>query len=130
MSTILISDADTNVNFSVRINNQIEIEMLNDSDENWIQYLRDHRKLIREHSALVALDGETIHKFKYRIRKYLSSINSNYEELALAFRVVNRLNSSCDFNEKLETVYLPSLSYITELRKMYITLKSKISKMD
>lgn len=130
MSSLLISDADTNTSFGVKINNQVNMELLNDNSEDWIQYLRDHRQLIREHSSIVDLDGETIHKYKYRIRKYLCSINSTYEELALAFRVANRLNCERDFNEKLEFVYVPSYKYVAELRKMYMTIKSKLAKMD
>jgi len=126
MSELLISNSDQNVSFSAKINSKMRSEILDDSTESWIQYLRDHRRLIRKHSDLLTLNGETIHKYKYRIRKYLSGINNTYGELELAFRVANRLNSDKDFDERITEVYLPSYNYIVELRKMYITVLSQM----
>lgn len=126
MSELLISNSDSNTSYGSHVAYKLNQEILNDSTESWIQYLRDHRSLIKEHSDHIDIDGETIHKFKYRIRKYLYNINMSYEELELAFRIVNRLNNDRDFNEEITEVYLPRYNYIVELRKMYVTVQSQI----
>ena len=126
MNELLISNSDLNTSFISNIQYNMNQEILNDSTESWLQYLRDHRSLIKENSDHVTIDGETIHKFRYRIRKYLRNINKTYAELELAFRIVNRLNSDRDFNESITEVYIPHYNYIVELRKMYITVQSQM----
>ena len=81
MSTIMISDTTQNISYANTLNSVTKRETLNDSSEAWIQYLRDHRKLIREHSDHVTVELSTMIKYKYRPRKYLSSVNTSYVEL-------------------------------------------------
>lgn len=129
MSTIMISDTTQNISYANTLNSVTKRETLNDSSEAWIQYLRDHRKLIREHSDHVTVELSTMIKYKYRPRKYLLSVNTSYVELETAFRVANRFYSDEEFNENVTDVYIPNINYITELRKMYTTVNSRSNKL-
>ena len=129
MSTIMISDTTQNTSYASTLNSVTKRETLNDSSEAWIQYLRDHIKLIREHSDHVTVELSTMIKYKYRPRKYLSSVNTSYVELETAFRVANRFYSDEEFNENVTDVYIPNINYITELRKMYTTVNSRSNKL-
>lgn len=130
MPTILTSDSDRNIHCTDTLSSTISSEALNDSSESWIQYLRDHRSIIRATSTYIDVSESTMIKYKYRIRKYLNSVNNSYVQLETAFRIVNRLYSDEDFTENLTGFYLPNLNRIMEMRKMYTTLKSKINKMN
>ena len=126
---MIVSDSDNNVSFSTTIAQQIESDKYLDTDEAWLHYLQDHRSLIKQNSYKMAINETNLLTCRYRIRKFLRD-NNIPDSLELVFRVVNRIANDQMFSEKnLDYVYIPSASYIEELRKMYRTLKSKVDKL-
>lgn len=126
---MLFSNTEDNVSFANDLHVQILSDTLLDNDRAWIQYLQDHRKLIIDNSTKVGINEKIMTLYRYRMRKFLSSFGYE-EDLVLAFRIINRIPNDLYFSEKyLDFVYVPTHTYIVELRKMYITLRSKINKL-
>lgn len=126
---MLFSDTENNASFTYDLYAQILSDSLLDNDRAWIQYLQDHRQLIVNNSSRVEINEKVMTLYRYRMKKFLSSLGYE-EELVLAFKVVNRIPNDLYFSEKyLDFVFIPNYSYITELRKMYVTLRSKVNKL-
>lgn len=120
---MITSNSDDNISYQVQLIVQSDYEQLNDPDYEWIHFLQDHRDLIRSNSRVVEVNETNMTLYRYRPRKFLAN-NESKEELELAFRVVNRIGDDMSFTEKnYQYVYIPTYTYIFELRRRYVTLK-------
>lgn len=123
-----ISTSEFNASFSTVIDKLFKRETQNLTDDDWIHFLQDHRDLIKKTSKYLELDEQTMYRYRYRIRDFLT--NKGYVLGAeQAFRVVNRLDSDLDFDLTLTGVWMPDDSFISELRRKYATNLAKQKKM-
>ncbi len=92
-----------------------------DTDTEWLQYIRDHTDLIKNNSTLFFLDAEVMKRYRYRLEDFLFEKRNgiHYRQYASIVRIINRLGCNLDFNESVTEIYLPTPEYITELRSMY-----------
>lgn len=126
---MLISSSSSNRSLLAAVIEQFnQIEVLNHREPSWILYLQDHRDLLRANSQRVLVDGEVMHKYRYRPRKFLSNHRS-IDALELAFMITNRFRSNLDFDLNVTEVYIPDRRYVEELRKMWGTLEQQINKL-
>lgn len=97
------------------------------SDDLWIQFLQDHREILKASATYYEITEELMVKYKYRVRDFvvekLGSIN--YEQ---PFRVLNRLGSDLEFSISLIGVYIPNIQTIHTLRNQYNTFSKKYNK--
>ena len=127
---MLKSTSENNVSFSQYLTQTIRGEDLHMAYAPWIQFLQDHRILIRkEHSTIIPLTEQIMDRYQYRIRSFLSEHLNYTKEMDQAFRVVNKLNSEMDFTVALQEVYVPDPAYISELRDSFITMLSQLKKI-
>lgn len=127
---MIISQSDSNAPFSQYLTSIIRNEELHMSYGPWIQFLQDHRMLIREkHSTVMTLTEQIMDRYQYRVRSFLNEHLNYTKDLDQAFRVVNKLNSEMDFTLSLQEVYIPDPAYISELRDSFITALSQIKKL-
>lgn len=127
---MLLSTSENNVSFLQYLTRTIRNEDLHMAYGPWIQFLQDHRMLIREqHSSKIMLTEEIMNRYQYRVRSFLSEHLNYTKDLDQAFRVVNKLNSDMDFILDLQEVYIPDPAYISELRDSFMTALSQIKKL-
>lgn len=125
---MLVSKSTQNTSLLKDLVYQVAIEEFNKKEESWIQYLQDYRDFIRSHSKIMLVNGEILRKYVYRPRKFLSEHGSS-DDMELAFMIANRLRFVTDFNLELTKVYIPDRNYISQLRKMYLTLQNQIKRL-
>jgi len=129
--SVITSTSNDNASFSKTIDERIASDAYVINEDDWMQFLRDHIDLIREHSKLVPVNEQTMLYYRYRIRDFLKradNINS-IPSIEQIFRVANRLGSNRNFDTTLTSVYVPSISYAAELKRKYVTLRTKINKL-
>lgn len=125
---ILISNDEANKSFTEQLSSTIDREYLHCSDPEWIIFLKDHEKLIKEHSEWRSLDKETLYKYRFRLREYLEDENISVD-LLQSTKIVNRFYNGYDFNIDIEGLYIPNRSYIDNLRDTYATNKTLLKQL-
>lgn len=117
---MLVSSSLSTYSYASTLRDKVSDEKLNIADGDWIQYLQDHRELIIAHSTKYELEAEKIHQYQYRLREFLDSVEGSSKYLEQAFITVNKLTRGAyDFTKKLTYVYVPSMTYIQDLRRQY-----------
>lgn len=108
-------------------------DMYNTADPDWKQFLYDHKELIRAKSKRSGYVVEKdLIKYRYSIRRYICEVFDDTGSIELAFRIVNDLPDDVEFDPNLlgTKFYIPSSSYIQELRNQYKTLQAMSKKLD
>ena len=118
---MLVSNTDQNESFTVEIERKIKSLPHMVTDDAWIQFLQDHYQELKEHSTYIQLTEAILYRYRYRISDYLLEQHNLRLGPEQAFRVVNRLHNDMDFNLGLLGVWVPDISYVTELRHRYST---------
>lgn len=124
---IITSVSEYNVSFSKQINMLYDKQKMFRDEDPWVQFLQDHRELIVSKAQRVELTEETMQLYNYRIDEYVKA--RDIEGYGQVFRIVNRLYNDTYFVKNLEYVYIPNIPQINELKKVYLTNRSKIEKM-
>lgn len=125
---MMTSESNDTKLYSEKIRENIKDAPLCMSEDGWIQFIQDHRKLIIENSTYTPMTEEIMVKFEYRLNDYLDDIGNN-PSLAQVTKIVNRLGCDLDFNSKVKGLYIPNISYIQDLRHIYSTVKAKRKKL-
>lgn len=115
------------------LTNMQERDLYNSTDSAWKQFLYDHKELIRKKSKRSGyLVEKDLIKYRYSIRRYILEVFDNTGSIELAFRIVNNLPDNVEFEPNLlgTKVYIPSPSYIQELRNEFKTLQAMNNKID
>lgn len=127
---MITSTSDYNVSFFDVLRNTIRGESLRGAYGPWIQYIQDHRMLIRKyHSTKMKLTEQIMDRYQYRIRSFLRDEAKTSDEADQVFRVINKLHSEMDFTLALGEVYIPHIAYIRELFDGFMTARSQLKKL-
>lgn len=121
---MLISSSTSNVSMSSELKERLNRETLSLPNDEWIQFLMDHRELIKDHSKVYTLTEEIMYQYRYRIQDYLVEVHKMQKGMDQAFRIVNRLYNDMDFDLKLTEVWVPDNGYIRDLRREYQTCQA------
>lgn len=119
------SSSASNESYVKTIEEMENLQRLALPDNDWIQFLLDHRSVIVEHSELTQLTPEVMYRYRYRIRDYLHEVHNDNVGMEQIFRIINRLYNDLDFNLQLTHAYVPDRTYCLNLRKRYNTYLGK-----
>lgn len=89
----------------------------NKSDEKWMLFVQDHKKLILENSNLINIPMTTMHKYTYRPEDYLRSQGYS-PNLTWIILHINNIESQLYFKE-LDFIYIPDEIYMENLYKTF-----------
>lgn len=109
MSTLIETIAEINTRYN----------RYNASDPNWRQYVLDHRKHILEKSTLIAVDPNLMNTYTYRIRDFLTKINTD-ASVDWIVLYINQLFVNDNFVD-IAKLYIPDIGYIDKLYTQYQT---------
>lgn len=124
---MLTSSSDENVSFAVVLDTALTYETLNDSSDEWLQFLQDHRPFLIVNSRPLAMNEQSFHAVHYRIRKFLQE-NNYGSDLELAFRVVNNIHLDTEFiPREVPAVLIPDRQYLINLRTRFRTHQKKLA---
>lgn len=127
---MITSTSDYNTSFVDKLRHTIFNESMRMSYGPWIQFIQEHRMLIRKyHSTKMKLTEQIMDRYQYRVRSFLKDQAGIIDEADQVFRVINKLHSDMDFTLALEEVYIPRASYIHELHDEFITARSQLTKL-
>lgn len=127
---MLRSESDNNYSYTTDIAKRISNQNLCVSEDAWITFLQDHRYLLRENSNIIYLTEAIMNRHQYCIRSFLKEqTDEGTANLEQAFRIANKLHSEMEFTIELGYVYVPTVSYVTELRNAYTTLQTQLNKL-
>lgn len=123
-----ISNSPHNTPYSQKIQRTFDYEIHALNDDDWLQFLKDHKEQIKENSVLETLTEEVMYIYRYRIRDYLRGHGRN-KGMEQAFRIVNRLYSDLDFDLTVSAVYIPMNEYLNELRQQFNTNRANYKRI-
>jgi hypothetical protein len=86
--------------------------------KDWLIFLRDNLKNIREHSSVTNLDQNKLRRMKYRPELILEDYPSYSITYLYVLLLVNYLASPNEFYN-IESIYVPSIRYIESLEREY-----------
>ena len=87
-------------------------------DEEWVLFCQDHRQEIIARAAHLTIHENNKFRYKYRLHDYLIQLDQNPDLKWLIF-YINDLDTTMDFTSSIETLLIPSLSHIAELRTTF-----------
>ena len=122
-----VSSSDRNVSFTEAIGTLVDRQTQHVQDSEWIHFLQDHFEQLRANSTYFPLDETTMLRFQYRILDFLTE-QKYVLGIDQAFRIVNRLHNDQEFNTSLTGVYLPDSTFVSELRRKFVTNKAMFAK--
>lgn len=94
------------------------ITAFDNSDPNWVQFVRDHMTIIRtQHSGKMFIDAVTMNTFRYRLEDYLEN-NKIPQSFAWFILEINQLNSNMEFHD-IEYLLMPDYGYLSKLYELY-----------
>lgn len=96
-----------------------------DQDENWRQFVLDHRVNIKEQSTPWTLTPGMYNQCAYDLRRWMREININ-ESIYWIVMIINGLDSDMDFVEGTlpNQIWVPSETVIGDLYNSYLTSTS------
>ena len=122
-----VSSSDRNVSFTEAIGFFSYRQKQYFKDSYFIHFLQDHFEQLRVNSTYFPLDETTMLRFQYRILDFLTE-QKYVLGIDQAFRIVNRLHNDQEFNTSLTGVYLPDSTFVSELRRKFVTNKAMFAK--
>lgn len=100
---------------------------LNRRDDDWVQFLLDHRRNLIANSTLHEITEKEMVYYRYRLRKFLDE-RYGAGGLELAVLITNRYKTAMDFNIETRSIRIPELGYVKELRDLYRVNQVQLSK--
>lgn len=122
-----VSNSPDNKSFSVILRAKLGSIANIDDYHSWNVFLRDHRKFLRAHSAIVLLSDADRMKKAYFINTFLREQKGSCKE-HLPFIIANDFDSAADFNDTTRVVFVPSAKIVNELRSLYHTSRVMFKK--
>lgn len=88
-------------------------------DQEWVQFIKDHRVEILKKSELVSIDPDTMAMYKYRPEEFLDSLNRS-RALSWIMLWINNIRSAHHF-VGLSSIAIPDRGHIDNLKRLYRT---------
>lgn len=106
---------------SEKLNKRTSNEGLDDTDPEWMLFIKDHRKHILEESTIVYLTDSQIGRYEYKLRWFLED-NKIATDLIWIILELNNVKMETEFIN-LDKLFIPDRNFIISLRKKYIQFK-------
>lgn len=97
------------------------------NDFMWVQFVKDHKEIIKENSTTIVLHPNDLRKFKYGIESYLTEYNYP-KSIGWIVLWLNQLDSNFNFDESLQTIMIPDINQLISLYSQYTTNKAYYKK--
>lgn len=95
------------------------------SDAAWLQFLDDHKTILKRESDIVTLTADMTELTKFSLPQFLRSDPAYDESIAFIVRSLNDIPNDWYFTYQEDgnprTLYIPKISIIEELYQSYIT---------
>lgn len=98
---------------------------LHNPEPEWVQFIKDHRRYIVEHSTTWYINPDVMGRYRYRLEEYLEFIKQPVPYWLVIY--INELQSNIDFTD-MDYILIPDASYLDKLRKNYNTFISNYRK--
>lgn len=99
-----------------------------DLSKEWRFFVMDHKRYILSNSSIVELNETESHIYEYRPHDYLKT--KGYPVGALwIFLWINDIVNEKSFSN-IKQVYLPTVNFLQDLRKEYITYRTELKKSE
>lgn len=122
--SIKIGSTDPLITLSTKLTHKTSSEGLDDTDPEWLLFIKDHRQQILEDSTIVYLDGNTIGRYEYKLRWFLEDNKINTDLIWIILEL-NNVKMETEF-VNLDKLYIPDRSMLIMLRKQYVQFKRVI----
>lgn len=91
-------------------------------DVNWVRFVRDHFRNIRNSATLTPIAPEKMAIFRYRPKAYLESLSED-PNMDWIMLLINHMTSKSEFIDVAD-ILIPNATYISELHTSYRTFTS------
>lgn len=102
---------------SARLTNQVD-DRFGPEDQDWVQFLSDHKLYLREHSPYRAFTTLELVPYRYRPDEFYKKQRGSISQTWI-FLAVNDLRSPTDFNESISHLWIVDPDLIRKLRRQY-----------
>lgn len=113
---------------SDKLNYKISSEGLDDTDPEWILFIKDHRQQILEDSAIIYLTGSQMSRYEHKLRWFLQD-NKISTDLIWIILELNNVKMETEF-VNLDKLYIPDRSMLVTLRKKFTQFKRILKETD
>lgn len=94
------------------------ISNFDNSDPNWVQFLRDHFSIIKaEYTGKFFIDEITMNTYQYRMEDFLEN-NKIPQSFMWFILEINQMNSPMQFHD-LDYLIMPSYDYLAKLHELF-----------
>lgn len=94
----------------------------NNSDENWVQFIQDHKSYLMKNSVKVSIPPEVMFNYRYRPEELIRSYNYD-KTIMWIIMWLNQL-SYTEFNNITE-LWFPDINVLNSLKNKFKILKAK-----
>ena len=98
--------------------------MYSSSDQEWVQFIRDHFRIIRSTATNVELDVYQHNSMQYRLSEWLDTELHYPYSVTWIVLLINQLKSEEEFRN-LTTILIPEMGVITKLYREFKNLRSQ-----
>jgi hypothetical protein len=110
---------------SRKISTKMSVDGLDDTDEEWELFIKDHRKHILERSTVVFLTNELMTRYEYHLRWFLED-NRIETDMYWIIMYINNIKMESEFFN-IDRLYIPDINHIKELRKQFNIFKKMLN---
>lgn len=110
---------------SRKISTKMSVDGLDDTDEEWELFIKDHRKHILEKSTVVFLTNELMTRYEYHLRWFLED-NRIETDMYWIIMYINNIKMESEFFN-IDRLYIPDINHIKELRKQFNIFKKMLN---
>jgi len=125
---VLTSNVSSSAGMVHQLTMSLYADEFNRRDNDWIIYLQDHRAGLIKNSNVAFLNEKDMVYYRYRLRKYLQE-KHHLEQFELATMIANRFKTAMDFNLSTKYLFIPTASYVQDLRSSYKTIQIQLNKL-
>lgn len=92
-------------------------------ESGWVRTLLDHKKIIQtQYSRFNEITNYRAYRKRYDFYSLLLEMGIA-KKYHLAFLLINGLSSPKEFDENMQTIYLPDVKYLDKLMQQYMTVR-------
>ena len=85
----------------------------------WVQFINDHKRYIRQKSSIVSLTTYDLARYKFRPFEYFRDKASAHQTLTWIYCLINDIRTIENFNQTISKLWIPDPKVITDLRKSF-----------
>ena len=94
-------------------------DRMGNTDQNWVQFINDHKRYIRSQSTIVNLTTYDLARYRFRPYEYFNDKVQISQTLTWIYCLINDIRAIEDFNQTISKLWIPDPKVIIDLRKSY-----------